>query len=95
MSQRSVVEESKNKTGRRAPRTPRVTVTHPKMTVVESPEVADSAALDTAITLFVKWAIRAHKNANPANPEAPEAPADHHSANPEAPEAPTDHPSAD
>lgn len=66
--------------GRRAPRTPRVTVTDPRITVVESLEPADPAALDTAITLFVKWAIRAHESANPANREAPEAPTDHQSA---------------
>ena len=83
------------KTGRHAPRTPRVTVTHPQMTVVESAEQADRAALDTAITLFVKWAIRAHERANPAVTEAPEAPTDHHSATREAPEAPTNHLSAD
>jgi len=80
MSRRSVVEESKNKTGRHAPRTSRLTVADPLITVVESPEPADSAALDTAMKLFVKWAIRAHKSANPANPEAPEAPSDHLSA---------------
>jgi hypothetical protein len=57
-----------------------VTVTDPNITVVESAEPADSAALDTAITLFVKWAIRAHETANPAATEAPEAPTDHMSA---------------
>ena len=65
---------------RRAPRAPRVTVTDPRITVVESLEPADPAALDTAITLFVKWAIRAHESANPANREAPEAPTNHQSA---------------
>ena len=76
----SAVEETKNRTGRHAPRTPRVTVTDPRIAVVESTEVADAAALATAITLLVKWAIRAHEFANPTNPEAPEAPTDHLSA---------------
>ena len=73
-------EEATPKTGRRAPRTPRVTVTDPRITVVESAELAEPAALDTAIALFVKWAIRARDSASPANPEAPEAPTDHQSA---------------
>ena len=73
-------ESAVRRTGRHAPRTPRVPVTNPQMTVVESAEATDTAALDTAITLFVKWAIRAHESANPANPEAPEAPTDHLSA---------------
>ena len=55
----------------------RVTVTDPSIAVVESVELADPAALDTAITLFVKWAIRAHES---ATPEAPEAPTDQLSA---------------
>ena len=76
----SAVEETKNRTGRRAPRTPRVTVTDPNIAVVESAEPADRGALDAAITLFVKWAIRAHESASPANPEALEAPTDHLSA---------------
>lgn len=76
----SAIEERENKTGRRAPRTPRVTVTHPQRTVVESQESADAAALDAAITLFVTWAIRTHETANPADTEAPEAPTDHLSA---------------
>ena len=91
---RGGAENAVRRTGRRAPRTPRVTVTEPRITVVESAEPADPAALDTAITLFVKWAIRAHEYANPPVTEAPEAPIDHHSAN-EAPEAPIDHQSAD
>jgi len=52
-------------------------VTDPHIAVVESPEPADPAALNTAMTMFVKWAIRAHES---ANPEAPEAPTDHLSA---------------
>ena len=70
-------DEPMRKTGRRGPRIPRVTVTDPRITVVESSEPVDSAALDTAITLFIKWAIRAHESASPANTEAPEAPIDH------------------
>jgi len=54
-----------------------VTVDDPKIAVVGSVESADPAALDAAITLFVKWAIRAHES---ANPESPEAPTDHLSA---------------
>ena len=77
---RGGAENAVRQTGRRAPRTPRVTVTDPRIVVVESLEVADTAALDTAITLFVKWAIRAHESASPANTEAPEAPTDHQSA---------------
>ena len=77
---RGGAENAVRRTGRRAPRTPRVTVTDPRIVVVESLEVADTAALDTAITLFVKWAIRAHESASPANTEAPEAPTDHQSA---------------
>ena len=73
-------EEATRRTGRHAPRTPRVTVTEPRITVVEGPEVSDLAALDTAMKLFVKWAIRAHESASPANTEAPEAPTDHQSA---------------
>ena len=74
------VGEATLKTGRHAPRTPRVTVTDPRITMVEGLEPADPAVLDTAITLFVKWAIRAHESANPATTEAPEAPTDHLSA---------------
>ena len=59
--------------GRRAPRTPRVTVTDPRITVVEGPEAADAAALDTAITLFVKWAIRAHEPADSVATEGGES----------------------
>ena len=76
----SAGEKEKNKTGRHAPRTPRVTVTDPNIAVVESAEPADPAALDTAIALFVKWAIRAHEPADSATNEAPEAPTDHLSA---------------
>ena len=78
-AERSVgaAEEATPKTGHHAPRTPRVTVTDPNIAIVENAEPADRAALDTAITLFVKWAIRAHES---ANPEAPEAPTDHLSA---------------
>jgi len=57
-----------------------VTVTDPRIVVVESRESADTAALDAAFTLFVKWAIRAHEKADRPNPEAPEAPTDHPSA---------------
>ena len=79
-SRHSVVEDTRHKTGRHAPRTPRVTVTHPQMTITEGAKSADPAALNTAITLFVKWAIRAHEHSSHANPEAPEAPTDHLSA---------------
>jgi len=92
---RGGAEDDVRRTGRHAPRTPRVTVTHPRIRVVEGQELADPAALDTAMKLFVKWAIRAHESANPANPEAPEAPHGRHSATREVPEAPTDHLSAD
>lgn len=74
------IKQTDSKTGRHAPRTPRVTVTDPDIAVVESQEAADTAALGTAITMFVKWAIRAHESANSTNPEAPEAPTDHLSA---------------
>jgi len=74
---RGNTKDATRKTGRHAHRTPRITVTDPKMTVVESAEPANSAALATAMRLFVKWAIRAHES---ANPEAPEAPTDHLSA---------------
>ncbi len=77
---RIAVEETKNKTGRRAPRTPRVTVTDPRIAVVESSEMADPGALDAALELLVKWALRAQKYAHPAATEAPEAPSDHKSA---------------
>ena len=77
---RGGAEDAVRRTGRHAPRTPRVTVTDPNIAVVENAGFADPAALDTAITLFVKWAIRAHESANPADPEAPEAPTDHLSA---------------
>ena len=76
----SAIEETENKTGRRAPRTPRVVVTNPRISVLESQEPADRAALDAAIRLFVKWATRAHELANPAATEAPEGPTDHKSA---------------
>ena len=66
--------------GDRTPRTPRVTVNDPRITVVEGSEPVDSAALDTAIMLFVKWAVRAHESASPANTVAPEAPIDHQGA---------------
>lgn len=72
--------EATHKTGRHAPRTPRVTVTHPQMTVVESAEPADRAALDTAITLFVKWAIRARAKADPPSAEVSEVPTANQSA---------------
>ena len=67
-------DEAMRKTDCLVPRTPRVKVTDPRITVVEGPEPVDPAALDTAITLFVKWAIRAHESASYANTVAPEAP---------------------
>ena len=57
--------------GHHTRRTPRVLVTDPLITVVESPEVADPAALDDALVLLVKWAVGAHKRAHPAATEAP------------------------
>jgi hypothetical protein len=57
--------------GHRTRRTPRVLVTDPLLTVVESPEAADPTALDDALELFVRWAVRAHKRGRPAATEAP------------------------
>ena len=64
---RGAPEES----GRRARRTPRVVVMNPRITVVEGPDTADPAALDAALELLVKWAVRAHKRGHPAASEAP------------------------
>ena len=57
--------------GHHTRRTPRVVVTNPLINVVESPDVADPAALDDALEFFVKWAARAHKRPHHAPTEAP------------------------
>ena len=44
---------------RRAPRTPRVTVPDPRVSLVESPESSDPAALLFALELLARWALRA------------------------------------
>lgn len=36
-------------------------VAHPRITVVQSAEEADPAALDDVLEILVKWAIRAHQ----------------------------------
>ena len=64
---RGAPEES----GRGARRTARVVVADPRIVVVESPEAADPTALDDALELLVKWAVRAHKRGRPAATEAP------------------------
>ncbi len=55
----------------RTRRTPRVLVTDPLLTVVEGPEAADPTALDDALELLVRWAVRARKRGRPAATEAP------------------------
>jgi|GEM_PF-3525490 len=38
-----------------------VIVEHPRITVIESSETTDPCALEDALELFVRWAIRAHR----------------------------------
>ena len=52
-------------------RAPRILVTDPRIAVVESPEAADPAALDAALELLVKWAVRAHGRGHLAANQAP------------------------
>jgi hypothetical protein len=52
-------------------RAPRVLVAEPRMTPVESSEATDPTALDSALELLVKWAIRAHERGHPAATKAP------------------------
>ncbi len=62
---------TREESGRGARRTPRVLVVDPDIIVVESPEAADPTALDDALELFVRWAVRAHKHGRPAATETP------------------------
>ena len=66
--------------GHQTPRTRRATVSDPHITVVEGPELVDPAVLNAAVSLFVKWAIRALGTANPPSAEVPEAATAHLSA---------------
>ena len=39
-----------------------VTIEDPRITVVESPNEADPGAIQDALELLVKWAVRAHRS---------------------------------
>ena len=47
-----------------------VVIADPRITVVESTETADRAALDDALELLVKWAVRARMRRESASVEA-------------------------
>jgi hypothetical protein len=55
-----------------APRGRKATViAHPRIAIVESAEAASRPAMDDALELLVKWAVRAHRRRESAAGEAP------------------------
>jgi len=87
------------------PRDPRrrrnaaMVITDPHIVVAESATVADPAALDDALELFVRWAVRAHGRWHPVEakaqtPEASRAQSEGAISEAEAPVAHTDGPDA-
>ena len=67
MSARRVSQEKSHRRRRSAV----VVIEDPRIVVVESATVANPAAVDGALELLVKWAVRAHKLGHPVPAGAP------------------------
>jgi len=84
-SQRACPAAMSDAASNRTRRNAAVVVTDPRIVVVESSTAADPAALDDALELLVRWAVRAHARKHRVEAKAQTAEAEASSAQSEGP----------